>query len=40
MEKKNLEEENENEFSKNMLESVYLFPDDSARLLRHSIVSL
>ena len=37
--KKNLEEENENEFSKNMLESVYLFPDDAARLLRHSIVN-
>ena len=36
--KKNLEEENENEFSKNMLESVYLFPDDAAHLLRHSIV--
>ena len=37
--RKNLAEKNENEFSKNMLESVYLFPDDAARLLRHSIVN-
>ena len=35
---KNLAEKNENEFSENMLESVYLFPDDAAHLLRHSIV--
>ena len=37
--RKNLAEKNENEFSKNMLESVYLFPDDAAHLLRHSIVN-
>ena len=36
--RKNLAEKNENEFSKNILESVYLFPDDAAQLLRHSIV--
>ena len=36
--RKNLAEKNENEFSKNMFESVYLFPDDAAHLLRHSIV--
>ena len=35
---KNLAEKKENEFSKNILESVYLFPDDAAYLLRHSIV--
>ena len=35
---KKLAEKNENEFSKNILESVYLFPDDAAQLLRHSIV--
>ena len=37
--RKNLAEKNENEFSKNMLESVYLLPDDAAHLLRHSIVN-
>ena len=37
--RKNLAEKNENEFSKNMFESVYLFPDDAAHLLRHSIVN-
>ena len=37
--RKKLAEKNENEFSKNMLESVYLFPDDAAHLLRHSIVN-
>ena len=36
--RKNLAEKNENEFSKNLLESVYLFPDAAAHLLRHSIV--
>ena len=37
--RKNLAEKNENEFSENLLESVYLFPDDAAHLLRHSIVN-
>ena len=37
--RKNLAEKNENEFSKNMFESVYLFHDDAAHLLRHSIVN-
>ena len=36
--RKNLAEKNENEFSENLLESVYLFPDAAAYLLRHSIV--
>ena len=31
--RKNSAEKNENEFSKNMFESVYLFPDDAAHLL-------
>ena len=37
--RKNLAEKNDNEFSENLLESVYLFPDDAAHLLRHSIVN-
>ena len=36
--KKFSRKKNENEFSESMLESVYLFPDDAAHLLRHSIV--
>ena len=36
--RKNLAEKNDKEFSENLLESVYLFPDDAAHLLRHSIV--
>ena len=38
--RKNLAEKNDNEFSENLLESVYLFPDAAAHLLRHSIVHL
>ena len=38
--RKNLAEKNDNEFSENLLESVYLFPDAAAHMLRHSIVHL
>ncbi len=38
MENKKFSRKNENEFSENMLESVYLFPDAAAHLLRDSIV--